>query len=100
MDWENSVVTSIKSLDLGAKTYQNLSTLARTVQGYIDKLANFRGVPTGWGKAVIRSTDITARELLLAIPPGATEAQLAVLQRLQQQASDVDVILLIVTVPW
>jgi hypothetical protein len=32
--FKNGLATSIKSLDLGAKSYQNLTTLPQTVEGY------------------------------------------------------------------
>ena len=38
--FNNGLATSIKSLDLGAKSYQNLTTLPRTVEEYVNKLAN------------------------------------------------------------
>jgi filamentous hemagglutinin len=37
----NGVVTSIKSLDLRAPTYQNAGNLERTLTGYVDKVIDF-----------------------------------------------------------
>ncbi len=37
----NGVATSIKTLELNAATYQNITTLTSKVQGYINTLANF-----------------------------------------------------------
>ena len=95
--FENGVVTSIKSIDLGAKSYQNIGQLTGTVKGYVSKLANWQGVR--WGNVQIESGQITARELLLTIPQGATQAQLAALQQLQQWASTVGVTVNITVVP-
>jgi hypothetical protein len=75
----NGVATSIKSIDLAAESYQNASTLTRTVVGYIDKVAAFGG--RTWGGAAVRGADITGRALELAVPAGGgTAAQQAALQ--------------------
>ena|GEM_PF-2603345 len=81
--YENGIATSIKSIDLAAKTYQNIGRLTSTVQDYINQLYNFNG-------ASFAGTDITVvtgRQLILAIPPNATAQQLAALQQLQAQAA-------------
>ncbi len=93
----NGVATSIKSIDLRAASYQNISTLTSTVQGYITTLANWQGAT--WGGVRINAAQITGRELLLAIPPGATQAQMEALQQVQQWAQTVGVTLNIVIVP-
>jgi RHS repeat-associated protein len=82
--FENGVATSIKSIDLGAKTYQNIGALTSEVQGYVGKVANFNGAR--WGGAEI--TGITGRQLILAIPPNATAQQMAALQQLQAWAAN------------
>jgi len=87
--FNNGVATSIKSLDLGARSYQNLSTLTRTVEGYVNKLANWQGA--NWGGASIDPQMIQGRELLLAISPNASQAQMAALQQLQTWAQSVSV---------
>jgi hypothetical protein len=53
--------TSIKSLDLAAKTYQDTRALTRTVTRYIDGVAKFQG--RMWGGATVRGADIKARVL-------------------------------------
>ncbi|MFO3795961.1 MAG: hypothetical protein ACK8QZ_01575, partial [Anaerolineales bacterium] len=95
--FSNGVATSIKSIDLSAASYQNINTLSSVVRGYINTLANWQG--TYWGGFEVNASDIVAREVLLAIPPGATEAQMAALQQLQQWATTVGVTLNIVVVP-
>jgi len=95
--FENGVATSIKSIDLSAASYQNISTLSGVVRRYVNTLANWQGAQ--WGGVEIKSSSILARELLLAIPPGASEAQLAALQELQQWSTSVGVTLNIVVVP-
>jgi filamentous hemagglutinin len=87
--FKNGIATSIKSLDLGARSYQNLTTLTRTVEGYVNKLASWQGA--NWGGVRIDPQMIQVRELLLAIPPDASQAQMANLQQLQTWAQSVGV---------
>lgn len=96
--FQNGVATSIKSLDLGAGSYQNINTLTNTVRGYVNTLANWQGVRS-WGGVTIRSTDILSREVMLAIPPGASQAQITALLQLQQWAVTQGVNLTVVVVP-
>jgi len=91
------VATSIKTLDLNAATYQNIGALTSKVQGYINTLANFQGAHLGEFR--ITADQISGRVLELVIPPGATQAQLAALQQLQQYAVNLGVTLNIVVVP-
>lgn len=84
---------SIKTLDLGAKSYQNLGRIQQVVQGYIQKLAKFQDAP--YGDVIIRPKDIKIRELWLVIP-GASEAQWKVLQTLQEAATKSGIILRII----
>ena len=95
----NGVATSIKTLDLNAATYQNIGVLTSKVQGYINALANFQGATRGLWSIGTPTNPITARVLELAIPPGATQVQLAALQQLQQYAATLGVTLNIVVVP-
>ncbi len=93
----NGVATSIKTLDLNAPTYQNIGALISKVRGYINTLANFQGARLGGFH--IRANQISGRVLELVIPPGATQAQLAALQQLQQYAASLGITLNIVVVP-
>ena len=96
----NGIATSIKSIDLGAASYQNISTLMNTVRGYINTMANYQGQPTRWSGVIIYPHQITARAVDLAIPAsGVTPAQLAALQQLQRYASSLGVTLNIIPVP-
>jgi filamentous hemagglutinin len=75
--YENGVVTSNKSIDLNAPSYQNMRQLATTLENYIDKVADFNGAARG--HVDIRRSDITGRQLQIAIPPGSmSPAQKAV----------------------
>lgn len=90
--------TSIKTLDLNAKTYQNANRLQSTVQGYIDGLANWTGQLTPHGGVTISPSQITGRVVELGIPVGAKPDQVQVLQNLQQYAQNVGVRLDIIVV--
>ena len=74
----NGVATSIKSIDLNAKSYQNGKVLFSTLKRYIDKVAKFKG--QRWNGVVISEEDITKRTLDIAIPRGASPSQVKVLQ--------------------
>lgn len=87
-NFANNTVTSIKSVDIFAKSYsQNLSNLSSTITRHVDQLVNFRGgaLPTG---EVIKVGSNTARVLEIVIPKGnLSNAQQQVLLRAQQEAA-------------
>jgi RHS repeat-associated protein len=97
--FEDGVATSIKSINLAGKSYQNISNLNRAVKSYIDTMASYQGQPQPWGGVSIESWEITGRAVDLAVPAsGVTNAQLNALQNLQQYAQSVDVTLNIIRV--
>ncbi len=51
--FENGVVTSIKSIDIGAKTYKNLGALFSKLKGYVDDVAGFGGEKNGEASAYL-----------------------------------------------
>ena len=71
--FKKGVATSIKSLDLNAKSYQNVKRLNSTVKRYIDKVADFKG--RSWGGVSIREKDIKNKTLDLVVPPTKNKAQ-------------------------
>ena len=77
-----SVATSIKSLDLHAKTYQKIPKLRYKVTKYIDEVAAFKGAD--WAGVCIKEEDIRGRSLKLILPKGASKAQQEVLKELVQ----------------
>jgi hypothetical protein len=89
----NGIITSIKSIDLEAKTYQNIPALTSKVQGYILKLAQFNGA--SYGGFRIYANIITKRELLLAIPPNASIEQMKALQQMVITAANQGINLII-----
>ena len=62
------VITSIKSIDLNAGTYQQPEILARRIDQYVEKLAGFTS--TRWGNATVGVTENTERQLIIAVPKG------------------------------
>ena len=92
-------MTSIKSIDLTAKSYQNVDTLTRTVKGYVDTMAKYQGQEPAWAGRAITADEIMGRAVDLAIPAsGYTQEQWDVLQKLQQYATSVNVTLNIIPV--
>ena len=77
--FQNGMATSIKSLDLGAPTYQSTATLSRTLNGYIDKVASFQG--RSWAGVNIRAQDISGRALDLAVPGRGSAAQQTIINQ-------------------
>ena len=71
--FDQGIATSIKSLDLGAITYSDAAAITRVAQGYVNKVANYKGGT--WNKITIDPTQITGRSLDLAVPPKGTAAK-------------------------
>ena len=72
---ENGVATSIKSMDLNAKSYQKGNSVFNTLKGYVDKLDNFTS--QSWaGVDVVQGESYTSKTLELAVQTGkGTESQ-------------------------
>ena len=71
--FHNGVATSIKTLDLGAKSYQKNNAVFNKLMGYIDKLASFKKAT--WGDDMVKESMIRKRVLEVGIPRGATSSQ-------------------------
>lgn len=65
----NGVATSIKSLDLGAASYQKGNSVLNTLKGYINKLDNFTSGTWG-GQTVTEGVSYTSKSLELAVQTG------------------------------
>ena len=91
---DSRTITSIKSLDLNAKSYQSGNAVFNRVKGYIDKLVDFKGGRLG--DKDIKNVDFDNRVLELAIPERATDSQLEQLRRLQEYAQEQNIQLTIV----
>ena len=71
--FQNGIATSIKSVDLTTKTYQDTRVLSKTVRGFIDKVAAFKGGRSAANAFSIHDNQIKSRALELAIPPRFNE---------------------------
>jgi len=72
--FDNGIATSIKSVDLTAKSYQSGSNLTKLLNGYVDNVANFNG--RTWAGVSINSNQIKGRALEVAVQTGkATKEQ-------------------------
>ncbi|MFC0005790.1 pre-peptidase C-terminal domain-containing protein [Micromonospora siamensis] len=81
----NGTATSIKSVDLGAKTYQSAAKLTSRLKGYVDKAAGFaKSNPVTFDGVTIRPGQVAARELEVVVPRGATAAQQNALNQIVQ----------------
>jgi len=83
--WSDGVATSIKSLDLSARSYQDTRRLTGTLEGYVGKVAGFNG--RAWGGMSIDASQIVARELQLVIPNAGTAAQQAAIHQVVTNAA-------------
>ncbi|MGL4825644.1 MAG: hypothetical protein ACRC4G_05580, partial [Alphaproteobacteria bacterium] len=84
--FDNGVVTSIKSIDLNAKTYQDAKKLERTLERYVDKVAWFEG--STFAAKPIKLEEIRLRALDLAIPHSGTPAQQQIFKNLVDYAKN------------
>jgi hypothetical protein len=79
-------VVSIKSLDVGAASYQAAGSILSRLTNYVDKLAGFAG--RSWAGVTVNVDPNTVRTLELAIPAtGATPAQLQEIATAAQYAA-------------
>jgi hypothetical protein len=89
--WGDGVVTSIKSIDLNAATYQDATRLTYRLNGYVDQIALYDG--DEMSGITIRPSDISGRALDIAVPNGSiTETQRAAIEaaKLRARAFGVD----------
>lgn len=95
--WKNGIATSIKSLNIGAKSYQNVGILKSKVRGYVDKVAKFNG--QRWIGREIHAADIKGRALVVAIPHTGNAAQQAALASLLKYGRKAGVDVTFVVIP-
>lgn len=95
--FSKGTATSIKSLDLGAKSYESASAVKSRVNSYIDDVASFNGAKHDGVN--IGAKDITSRGLDLAVPGPGTPAQVQALNDAVTYGASVHVTVRIVIVP-
>jgi hypothetical protein len=82
--YDNGTITSIKSLDVNAKTYQNATKLRSRIKKYVDDLSDFQGFSMGgWDIGnVSNGLPITVRKLDLAISNAGSPTQAQVIDEM------------------
>jgi len=95
--FHKGVATSIKSMHLSLKSYQDPVKIFSKGREYVNQVANFRGARMGTRR--ITADDITERVLRLGVPPGATEAQKWALKRVVEYGKQKGVKVEVITVP-
>ncbi len=86
----NNAATSVKSLDLASKTYQNVAALTSRLTGYVDRLKALQGVLEGGGQAV-EITANTAKVLELVVPDVANAAQVKAILDVGRYAASIGI---------
>ena len=84
-----SSITSIKSIDLASKTYQQGSALFNRIMNYSHKVANFTN--RTWAGETVNVNNSTQRILEVAIPHGATQAQWTQIHKATVEAAKIGV---------
>jgi len=99
--YDNGIAISIKSLDVDAKTYQNISKLKNRLKKYIDDLHDFQGYSMGgWDIGnVSGGLPINSKRLDLAIPHSGTPTQVAAFNDMITYAASKNVNLNIIIFP-
>ncbi len=85
-DWSTGLATSIKTVNLASKTYQDPARLERLLMKYVDKMAAFKGAFRG-GFTIVEA-EVKMRVLHLAVPRLATEGQQSVLDSMLAYAAE------------
>lgn len=79
-NWGTGEATSIKSLDLGAKSYQSPAALERTIGKYVDSVAAYKG-GAPWGQTpAINPSQVTSRSLDFVVPGMGSQGQEAAIR--------------------
>jgi hypothetical protein len=101
--FSGGLATSIKSIDLAAKTYQIPGKLRGTLASYVNSLARFDGATLGNVAVGARfgGQPIAARQLQVAIPSNYTmsAAQQAAIQAVAQDARSRGINFVVTQVP-
>lgn len=82
----DGVATSIKTLNLGAKSYSKNNAVYNTLKGYINKLSEFNGA--SWGGDVVEGAAIKSKVLEVGVPQGATSSQIKQINRAIQYGKE------------
>ncbi len=81
----NGVATSVKSIDLNAKTYQKEAGLTYRLNQYVADVREFEGAD--WGGTKVREADIDSRAVQVIVPEGSlNEANQSVIDKVRARA--------------
>ena len=80
----DGVAISTKTLDTAGVSYQNSANITRQLNRYVDDMLNF--VQDGGGGFLLKNSDISAKQMQLAIPAGASADQMGGIARSVQYA--------------
>ncbi len=84
--YKDGLVTSIKSIDLRATTYQKMDDLERTLRSYLNQVETYDGVVDLVDDIIIPQERIKGKCLHLGIPDGSiTPEQKAILEKLARE---------------
>lgn len=84
--YKDGLITSIKSIDLRATTYQKMDDLERTLRTYVGQVETYEGTTDLINNINIRPERILQRLLHLGIPDGSiTPEQKAILEKLARE---------------
>lgn len=84
-DSDHGIATSIKTVNLASKTYQNPARLESLVKRYVDKMAAFEGAVRP--RYTVLPEDIKERVLHIGVPRNASSEQDAVFTSMVEYAS-------------
>lgn len=93
--WDGGTVTSIKSIDLTAPTYQSREGIEKKISEHLRDISDFSGTDRPWGKEGIhiRGEDIKQKKLLLIIPENTSGESLKVLLDMEKEAAGMGIAL-------
>lgn len=94
---EKGIATSIKSINLADKTYQNAKSLLYTAKGYVNDIVKFKSASSQG--VTITSDMIAKRALEIVVPEAATAAQRAALDEAVAYGSSKGVSVMVLTTP-
>jgi hypothetical protein len=97
-NWLDStgILTSYKTIDLQAYSYQNPETLQGMLDRYSDRIGNFS--PVNWGGAELQNVIVNERQLVVGIPSSPNPLQAEAIQKAADYAKSIGVNLS--TVVW
>ncbi|CAB3848549.1 hemagglutinin repeat-containing protein [Achromobacter ruhlandii] len=85
----DGIAISTKTLDTGAKSYQQPGAITRKLNNYVDDMVRFTS--DGVEKNIISSSSFTRREMYLAVPASTTAEQFSAIAKTIEYAKQFDI---------